>query len=33
LDPETNKFDIKDLQNGVPNGVNPAKKEEYLIEL
>lgn len=29
-DPNSTKFDIKDLQNGIPEGVDPSKKELYL---
>lgn len=32
LDPATNKFDIKELQAGIPEGVEPARKEAYLSD-
>lgn len=32
LDPETNKFDLADLQKGIPEGVEPSKKELYLSD-
>lgn len=30
LDPETNKFELEELRKGIPEGVNPAGKEQYL---
>ena len=32
LDPANNKFSLDVLRAGIPEGVNPAKKEYYLTE-